>query len=316
MPMPDKLPEVGSHFAPPRAIPEDAEVPISGNRRPEVPLRQSPQRSGSAPPGADGMQTVVAKYPASPPTAMGGAETGAGCTCAGRARPRTEGRWAGAGTSCGALAHPAEADALLSAFLTRARVEGLAVPGGLTPELMQAIGTLVYHAMAGAMELIAARQITKREIGRRNHHRAQGQQSAQVPADARGSDHADAWPADAGVHEHRQCDGGVFDDLRAHEIGVIAGMRAALAEALLRFELGALEKRLGKGGLSNRWSRPPGRRSCGGCTNRSSRRSIVKRRTSITRCSARRSPRRTKSRWSRTATNGSRTRPCRSRVSQ
>ena len=29
---------------------------------------------------------------------------------------------------------------------------------------MQAIGTLVYHATAGAMELIAARQITKREI--------------------------------------------------------------------------------------------------------------------------------------------------------
>jgi FHA domain-containing protein len=41
----------------------------------------------------------------------------------------------------------------------------------------------------------------------------------------------------------------VFDDLRAHEVGVIAGMRAALAEVLQRFDPAALEKRLGHGGL-------------------------------------------------------------------
>ena len=40
-----------------------------------------------------------------------------------------------------------------------------------------------------------------------------------------------------------------FDDLRAHEIGVIAGMRAALSAVLKRFDPAVLEQRLGKGGL-------------------------------------------------------------------
>ena len=40
-----------------------------------------------------------------------------------------------------------------------------------------------------------------------------------------------------------------FDDLRAHEIGVIAGTRAALTEVLGRFDPSVLEKRLAGGSL-------------------------------------------------------------------
>jgi len=40
-----------------------------------------------------------------------------------------------------------------------------------------------------------------------------------------------------------------FDDLRAHEIGVIAGTRAALTEVLGRFDPTALAARLSGGGL-------------------------------------------------------------------
>ena len=40
-----------------------------------------------------------------------------------------------------------------------------------------------------------------------------------------------------------------FDDLRAHEVGVIAGTRAAFTEVLRRFDPKELEQRLGKGGF-------------------------------------------------------------------
>jgi len=39
-----------------------------------------------------------------------------------------------------------------------------------------------------------------------------------------------------------------FDDLRAHEVGMIAGMRAALARVLRRFDPALLKRRLGEGG--------------------------------------------------------------------
>jgi FHA domain-containing protein len=40
-----------------------------------------------------------------------------------------------------------------------------------------------------------------------------------------------------------------FRDLRAHEVGIIAGMHAALAQILRRFEPAELEKRLKPGGV-------------------------------------------------------------------
>ncbi|MGL5002601.1 MAG: type VI secretion system-associated FHA domain protein TagH, partial [Casimicrobium sp.] len=40
-----------------------------------------------------------------------------------------------------------------------------------------------------------------------------------------------------------------FDDLRAHQIGVIAGSRAAFAAVLQRFDPASLEEKLGAGGV-------------------------------------------------------------------
>jgi FHA domain-containing protein len=115
---------------------------------------------------------------------------------------------------------------------------------------MEAIGTLVYHATAGAMELIAARQITKREI------RAdvtiivpKGNNPLKFLPTPEAAIMQMLGPRMPGFTSTASAMAEVFDDLRAHEIGVIAGMRAALAEALLRFDPAALEKRLGKGGL-------------------------------------------------------------------
>jgi FHA domain-containing protein len=100
------------------------------------------------------------------------------------------------------------------------------------------------------MELIAARQITKREI------RAdvtiivpKGNNPLKFLPTPEAAIMQMLGPRMPGFTSTAKAMEEVFDDLRAHEVGVIAGMRAALAEVLLRFDPSALEQRLEKGGL-------------------------------------------------------------------
>ena len=98
-------------------------------------------------------------------------------------------------------------DALLAAFLKGARVTDMAAPVRLTPALMELMGSIAYHATAGAMELIAARHNHQAGDSCRSHDdRRRRQQSSQVPADARSRDHADARTKDAGIHEGGRSD--------------------------------------------------------------------------------------------------------------
>jgi FHA domain-containing protein len=141
-------------------------------------------------------------------------------------------------------------DALLAAFMKGARVKDMAAPVRLTPALMELIGSIAYHATAGAMELIAARQITKREI------RAE---VTMIVADDNNPLKFLPTPEAAimqmlgprmpGFMKGGEAMRDAFDDLRAHEVGVIAGMRAALADVLQRFDPALLQKRLGESGL-------------------------------------------------------------------
>lgn len=131
-----------------------------------------------------------------------------------------------------------------------ARVKDMAAPVRLTPALMELIGSIAYHATAGAMELIAARQITKREI------RAE---VTMIVADDNNPLKFLPTPEAAimqmlgprmpGFMKGGEAMRDAFDDLRAHEVGVIAGMRAALADVLQRFDPALLQKRLGESGL-------------------------------------------------------------------
>jgi len=150
----------------------------------------------------------------------------------------------------GSSARTAEADALLAAFLRGAGVPNMAVPNGLTPELMELMGTLVYKATAGAMELIAARQITKREIRAEvTMIVAQGNNPLKFLPTPEAAIMQMLGPKMPGFMRTADAMQDAFDDLRAHEVGVIAGMRAALGAVLKRFDPAVLEERLGKGGL-------------------------------------------------------------------
>jgi len=140
--------------------------------------------------------------------------------------------------------------ALLAAFLEGANVQSLNVQGGLTPDMMRTMGHLVYHAVAGAMTLISARQITKREMGAEvTMIVPKGNNPLKFLPTPEAALMQILGPKMPGFMSSVDAMQDAFDDLRAHEVGVIAGTRAALSAVLRRFDPKALEERLGSGGL-------------------------------------------------------------------
>lgn len=242
MPMPDKVPEINAYFKPPRGIEERPIAAASAKPARSVPASPSPP-AHSLPGPLGGSSSVpfsarpTPELPSTPPT--GGLHS-----------PQAPSKDPLQGTPTRSIAPQVDSSQLLAAFLKGARVPDMPVRTGLTPALMEAMGTLVYQATAGAMELIAARQITKREI------RAdvtiivpQGNNPLKFLPTPEAAIMQMLGPSMPGFTSTAKAMQEVFEDLRAHEVGVIAGMRAALAEVLRRFDPAILERRLGKGGL-------------------------------------------------------------------
>jgi type VI secretion system FHA domain protein len=148
-------------------------------------------------------------------------------------------------------ASPAAADALLQAFL-----EGLASPGlrlaALSPEKMRLIGELLREATRGTVELLVARAALKRElraevtmiVARENNPLKFSPTVDVALSHLLGERTPGFMPPAAAVKD-------AFDDLRAHQLGVMAGMRAALEGVLARFDPAELEGKLaGAGALA------------------------------------------------------------------
>jgi type VI secretion system FHA domain protein len=164
------------------------------------------------------------------------------------ASPVRQSAFASVGTSVppiSASATAAGSDDMTSAFLRGANLHHSVLPHGLTPELMAVIGSLLRSATAGAVDMLAARAATKLEV--------QANVTIIVAQDnnpLKFLPNGDAalqqllskrMPGFMGPAEAMK---DAFDDLRAHEIGVIAGTRAALAEVLGRFDPVILSERL------------------------------------------------------------------------
>lgn len=148
---------------------------------------------------------------------------------------------------------PAEAASLRAALL-----DGLGLPPdspvALDAALMRRLGSLLREASQGSVELLQARAAVKRSV--------RAEVTAIVP---RGNNPLKFSPSVETALLHLlgpQVPGFLdaetamreaFDDLRAHELAVMAGMRAALDGVLQRFDPakleGGLEKRSGLGGL-------------------------------------------------------------------
>jgi len=141
-------------------------------------------------------------------------------------------------------------DALTSAFLNAVGLPPGALPGGLTPELMTVIGGLLRTATAGAIDMLAARAATKLELQASvTIISSQSNNPLKFLPNAESALQQMLGKKMPGFMRADQAMRDAFDDLRAHEIGVIAGTRAALTEVLGRFDPSALEKRLAGGSL-------------------------------------------------------------------
>jgi FHA domain-containing protein len=151
-----------------------------------------------------------------------------------------------------ALAAPviAAPDELTAAFLRGAGLQSSALPQGLSPEIMTVIGSLLRSATAGAVDMLAARAATKREVQASvTIISVQANNPLKFLPDADsalrqllGKKMPGFMRADVAMRD-------AFDDLRAHEVGVIAGTRAALTEVLGKFDPAILADKLVRGSV-------------------------------------------------------------------
>ena len=141
-------------------------------------------------------------------------------------------------------------DVLVEAFLRGAGLNASALPHGLTPEIMTTIGSLLRSATAGAIDMLAARAATKREVQatvtiisvQANNPLKFLPNADSALLQLLGKKMPGFMRADVAMKD-------AFEDLRAHEVGVIAGTRAALTEVLGKFDPSVLGDKLTKGSV-------------------------------------------------------------------
>jgi type VI secretion system FHA domain protein len=142
-------------------------------------------------------------------------------------------------------AGPHDEAALLKAFLVGAGISGTSSMKSLTPEMMEAIGKLLREAVAGTLDLLRARGLTKSEM-RADVTMIMAQDNNPLkfsPTVEAALTHLLA-PQVHGFMTPLRAMKDAYDDLRAHQLGFLAGMRAALEEVLARFAPQELDKRL------------------------------------------------------------------------
>lgn len=139
----------------------------------------------------------------------------------------------------------------------QALLRGLGLPH-VTPskspaETAELVGAMLREATAGTMAVLLARAMTKREsrlemtvLG------AQANNPLKFFPDAESALSQMLTNALAGYMPPLKSIGSAFDDLKAHELAVIAGMRAALSGVLARFDPNALEARMEPAGVMDK----------------------------------------------------------------
>lgn len=150
-------------------------------------------------------------------------------------------------TTAAAAADAASADsqALMQAFLKGAGIEHASLNAELTPEFMETLGKLVASAVNGTFELLTTRASMKREVKadvtmivlRNNNPLKFLSDSETILVQMLRK----KMPGFMGPAEAMQ---DAYEDLQAHQVGMVAGMHAAVDEVLKRFDPALLEKRL------------------------------------------------------------------------
>ena len=142
------------------------------------------------------------------------------------------------------LAHSAPDDELLAAFL-RGLASNHHTPEALTPALMERVGSMLRASTEGTLQLLLTRQEFKREvraevtvIASQANNPLKFSPTVEVAlAHLLSPGVRGFMPAEAAMRD-------AFNDLRAHQFGVMVGMRAALAHVIARFEPAELETKI------------------------------------------------------------------------
>jgi FHA domain-containing protein len=142
------------------------------------------------------------------------------------------------------------ASAQQAADWAQALQRGLGVSTGpLGPEHARRIGELLRAMTAGTLELLMARMVAKRELGAAaTQLRTRENNPLKFSPDVDAALSHLLGPAERGFLEPPAAVQEAFDDLRAHQVALLAGMRAALDSVMSRFDPAALEQRLAPGG--------------------------------------------------------------------
>jgi FHA domain-containing protein len=115
----------------------------------------------------------------------------------------------------------------------------------LSPEMLERIGQLLRHATQGTLDLLLARAMTKRELRADATMIApKGNNPLKFSPDAAVALGHLLGPQKSGFMAPVDAMRDAYDDLRSHQFGFMAGLRAALAAVLHRFDPAVLEHRL------------------------------------------------------------------------
>lgn len=222
------------------------DTPTSRGVRKASPPSAAGESTAAAPakPAAVGAETVE---PKGRPIAAAAPEASAAADKPGRrTRAKTATRSAGAGGARQSL--PATADEFAAALFGGL---GVAVPvDAERVKQAQLVGRLLRAAISGTLELLAARTIAKREMGENATLLAVRENNPlKFSPDADAALARLLAPPQRGFIEPLAAMQDAFGDLRAHQVAMLSGMRAALDEVLGRFDPTALEPRLSPGAL-------------------------------------------------------------------
>jgi type VI secretion system FHA domain protein len=163
---------------------------------------------------------------------------------------------AAASTVVGKSAAQAGMRAAVEAFLAGAGLEGKEIADADIEAFLQQSGKIMRAAVEGAMALLAARATAKKELRAEDRTMVASKDNNPLklmsdPQEALAFLFDTKDHASGGFLDPVQAVGDAFQDLRAHEVALFAGMRAALLGAIQRFDPKTLEAELEKsaGGL-------------------------------------------------------------------
>jgi type VI secretion system FHA domain protein len=224
-------PNTSSSADPMQALLGEGPKALAPTRSDHVPALQhayTPPAAVDAKPKAPLVQSPL---PAPPPLAMQAASYAP--TPAPKAVPRAPGTGGGASDS-----------ELLAAFLRGVKTNHQ-MPTELTPELMERIGAMLHTATNGTLQLLLSRQEFKKVL------QSEVTMIAMVANNPlKFSPNAEValahmlGPKVKGFMGAEESMTNAYADLRAHQFGVMVGMRAALSHVLSLFTPETLEKRL------------------------------------------------------------------------